>query len=62
VPIYDLSSRYLNSSDQMIEMFYDLLSANYDRLAPIDGPQELVFSLGRVFKTLCQPISFHKLM
>ncbi len=46
MPIYDLSARYLNTTDQMIELFYSLASAQFGRLPHIDGPQELVFSLG----------------
>ncbi|RBP48517.1 polymorphic toxin-type HINT domain-containing protein [Arenicella xantha] len=34
------------STDDLIEHFYSLISASADRLAPIDGEQQLILSLG----------------
>src|SRR5690606_32343413 len=37
---------YISSTDDMITFFYSLITPMFNRLAPIDGPQELVLALG----------------
>ena len=44
--IFDLSTPTIGTSDELIELLYSLVGNEIDRLAPIDGPQDLVLALG----------------
>jgi hypothetical protein len=44
--ILTLDTPVVGSSDEMIEVLYSLIDAEFDRLEPIDGPQELIFAIG----------------
>jgi Laminin G domain len=44
--ILDAKTPVIASSDQFIDVLYSLIGSQFERLNPIDGPQDLVFALG----------------
>ena len=47
LPIFSIqSNRPISSSDELITVLNSLIYSSFDRLTPIDGPQELVLALG----------------
>ncbi|WP_143595700.1 COG1470 family protein [Tamilnaduibacter salinus] len=44
--LYDTDTPVVGSSDDLIEVLYSLIGPEFDRLAPIDGGQDLILAVG----------------
>ena len=44
--IYDSDTPVIGSSDDLVEVLYSLIGPEFERLAPIDGRQDLVLAIG----------------